>query len=347
MSVADVLIDRLALDRAGAMMLRALPPERAHDLALALLRRIPAPNPAATPSLGRTVAGLHFANGVGIAAGFDKNAVTYGALLRWGFGFVEVGTVTPRPQAGNPKPRVFRLPAEAAVINRLGFNNEGHIVVARRLEGRDRRLGVVGVNIGCNKDAADPVADYVAGIRAFADLADYLTINVSSPNTPGLRAMQHGSELTRLLDAILAERSKRGPGSAPLPLFVKLAPDLAPDELDVIVATVNDRPVDGLVLTNTLLARPTDLRGRHAREAGGLSGRPVRERATEILRLARAALAPDRAIISVGGIDGPASAGERLAAGADLLQLYTGLVYGGLGLGRRIVRGLASERRLA
>ena len=341
MSVTSLLVDRLHADRVGLAALRLLPPEPAHAAALALLRRIPPPGRPPTPALARTVAGLAFANPLGVAAGFDKNGEVFDALLAWGFAHVEIGTVTPRPQPGNPKPRLFRLPRERAVINRLGFNNQGHAAVARRLERRERGHGVVGVNIGCNKDAADPVADFVAGVEMFAPLADYLTVNVSSPNTPGLRDWQAGERLARLLDAVLDARAR----GAAVPLFLKLAPDLDDAALDAVLAAVAARPVDGVVYANTSTARPALLAGRHAGEPGGLSGRPLAPSTTARLARIRAGLGPERALVGVGGVATAADIRAKLDAGADLIQLYTALIYDGVGLARHLLRGLAAGER--
>lgn len=339
MQLPTSFVDRLQLDRLAGLGLRTLDPETAHRLALRAVARLPAPGPVRTPTLGREVAGLRFPNPLGIAAGFDKDGDAFAALLAWGFGFVEVGTTTPKPQPGNPRPRLFRLPEDRAVINRNGFNSQGHAVLARRLEGRDRAAGIVGVNIGCNKDAADPVADYVRGVAVFADLADYLTVNVSSPNTPGLRALQHGEQLRRLLDAVLAERDRR----RHLPIFLKLAPDLTPAEVAAILEVVNASAVDGLIVSNTTVARPANLRGRHRLEGGGLSGRPLFEPSTRLLRDVRQGLDPAKSLLGAGGVEDAATARAKLAAGADLVQLYTALVYDGLGLGRRLLAALASE----
>jgi dihydroorotate dehydrogenase len=338
MPLTSLLVDRLRADRAGVAALRALPPERAHAAALRLLRVVPPPGRPATPALARRVAGLAFANPLGVAAGFDKNGEVFARLLDWGFASVEVGTVTPRPQPGNPRPRVFRLPRDRAVVNRLGFNNAGHEAVAARLEARDPARGVVGVNIGCNKDAADPLADFVAGVEVFAALADYLTVNVSSPNTPGLRDWQAGERLARLLDAVLDARAR----TRDVPVFVKLAPDLADAELDAVLAAVAARPLAGVLYANTTIARPPGLTGRHAEEAGGLSGRPLFAAGLGRLPRVRAALRPDQALIGIGGIATAADIRAALGAGADLVQLYTGLVYDGVGLGRRLLADLAA-----
>ncbi|MFW5680633.1 MAG: quinone-dependent dihydroorotate dehydrogenase [Pseudomonadota bacterium] len=343
MQLPSILTDRLRLDRAAVIALRAVEPETAHRLALELLARLPAPAPLATPSLTRRVAGLDFANPLGIAAGFDKNGLVFERLLAWGFGHVEVGTTTPLVQTGNPRPRLYRLTADRAVINRMGLNNDGHAALVRRLERRDRRAGIVGVNIGYNKETVDPIADYVLGVRVFAELGDYLTINVSSPNTPGLRDLQHGQALERVLGAVLDERTRRHP----VPMFLKLAPDLTPGEIETILRTVNASDIDGLIVANTTIARPPELSARHRHETGGLSGRPLFEPSTRLLRTVRAALAADKALIGVGGIEDAATARAKLRAGADLIQLYSGLVFGGLGLGRRILAQLASSEDLS
>lgn len=339
MRPASLLVDRLALDRLATALLRLLPPETAHSTAVTLLRSLPAPGRYDVPGLARTVMGLRFPNPMGIAAGFDKDARAFEKALRWGFGFVEVGTVTPRPQAGNPQPRLFRLPRERAVINRMGFNNPGHDVVRRRLEPRDRGAGIVGVNIGCNKDADDPIADFAQGVRVFAPLADYLTVNISSPNTEGLRDLQHGGRLEALVDAVLAARAT----TTRVPILVKLAPDLTDAQLDAVVALIAGSEIDGLVYSNTTTARPAGLSGRRAAESGGLSGPPLRAASTAALPRLRAGLARHQALVGVGGIAAAADARAKLAAGADLVQVYTGLVYEGLGLGRRVAERLGAD----
>ena len=313
--------------------------ERAHRLTIGMLARfvLPAAPPAAA-SLAVTLAGLTFPNPVGIAPGFDKNAEVPDALLHQGFGFAEVGTVTPLPQAGNPKPRLFRLVEDRAVINRLGFNNAGGEIVAARLSARSGRPGIVGANIGANKDAANRIADYAAMTRVMAPLASYLTVNISSPNTPGLRALQDEGALAELLDAVIAAR-----GRLTTPIFLKLAPDLEPADIDAICRLSLDRKLDALIVSNTTVSRPP-LKSRHAAETGGLSGEPLRELALQRLRDFRSASGGQIPLIGVGGIANADHAWDRIRAGASLVQLYSALVYEGPWLVRRIVDGLA--RRL-
>jgi dihydroorotate dehydrogenase len=269
---------------------------------------------------------------VGLAAGFDKDAEVPDAMLSLGFGFVEVGTVTPLPQAGNPKPRLFRLSEDRAVINRMGFNNKGQATALERLAAR-RRRGIVGVNVGANKDAADRVADYAAGVRQMAPVADYLTINISSPNTPGLRALQGGDALGELLDAVTRARPSGGP-----PVFLKVAPDLEPEEIDAIVKTAMGR-IDALIIGNTTLSRPM-LHSTHAGEAGGLSGAPLGRLALQRLRDFRSASGGALPLVAAGGIETAGQAWERIKAGASMVQIYSALVYHGPGLARTITRAL-------
>ena len=304
----------------------ALDAERAHRWTVAALKRLPAGLPAPVdPVLHVSVAGLEFPNPVGLAAGFDKDAEVFRQMLSFGFGFVEVGTVTPRPQPGNERPRLFRLARDRAVINRLGFNNRGQAAARERLERRDRRRGIVGVNVGANKENAQgdaAIADYVEGVTAMRGVADYLTINISSPNTPGLRGLQDEAALDALLAAVTAAR-----GSGP-PLFLKVAPDLAPNEIEAIARTAIDRKVDALVVGNTTLSRPP-LRSRHRGQAGGLSGEPLKALALERLRDFRRATGGALPLIAVGGIENGVDAFDRIRAGASLVQLYTALVYDG------------------
>ncbi|MFA9201277.1 MAG: quinone-dependent dihydroorotate dehydrogenase [Cypionkella sp.] len=326
------------LYRLAAPALFALDPERAHRLTISALKALPALTPPAAGPLATEVAGLRFANPVGLAAGFDKDAEVPDAMLGLGFGFVEVGSITPRPQPGNPRPRLFRLVEDRAVINRMGFNNRGADAARERLVRRARR-GIVGANIGANKDSPDRIADYLAGIAAFAPLADYLTVNVSSPNTPGLRGLQAEGELEALLSAIAAARTARTP-----PVFLKVAPDLAEGDHARIVRAALDHGIAGLIVANTTVSRPA-LRSRHAGEVGGLSGAPLRDLALAQLRRFRAASGGALPLIGVGGIAGAEDAWARIRAGASLVQLYSALVYEGPGLARRIVRDLEKIMR--
>ena len=313
----------------------ALDAERAHRLTVLALRLLPPHRgPKPDPMLAIPLAGLLFPNPVGLAAGFDKDAEIFRQMLGFGFGFVEVGTVTPRPQPGNPKPRLFRLVEDRAVINRLGFNNRGQAAararLARRRSGRGR--GIVGANIGANKDkvAGDAaVADYAAGARAMAEVADYLTVNISSPNTPGLRALQTGAALDELLAAVI---EARGGGT---PVFLKVAPDLEPAEVETIARTAIDRRLDALIVGNTSLGRPP-LRSRHGGESGGLSGEPIKALALARLRDFARATGGAIPLIACGGIENGVDALDRIRAGASLVQLYTALVYDGPGLARSI-----------
>ena len=308
--------------------------ERAHRATIAALRLLPKRRPPSFDgALTTSIAGLGFPSPVGLAAGFDKDAEVPAAMLGLGFGFVEVGTLTPRPQDGNPRPRLFRLAEDQAVINRLGFNNRGQSAAVERLATRDRSRGVVGVNIGANKDSADRIADYAAGVRAMAPLADYLTVNISSPNTPGLRDLQAGGELVELLAAV---SEARVPG---VPVFLKVAPDLVPGDHERIVRAVIDSGIDALIVANTTLSRPP-LQSRYAGEAGGLSGAPLAAQALDQLRIFRAASGEALPLISAGGIASAEDAWARIRAGASLVQLYSGLVYHGPGLARRIANGL-------
>ncbi len=312
----------------------ALDAEKAHRLTIAALKLKPAGRPKVPdPVLAVRVAGLDFPCPVGLAAGFDKDAEVFAPLLGLGFGFVEVGTLTPRPQAGNPRPRLFRLAEDEAVINRMGFNNGGQADAATRLK-RRRRGGIVGINIGANKDSADRIGDYVAGARAMAPLADYLTVNISSPNTPGLRALQDKGALTELLAAVVEARGAEGP-----PIFLKVAPDLEPTDVQDIAEAVLAQGIDALIVANTTISRPP-LRSRHAKEMGGLSGAPLKALALKRLRDFRRATEGHVPLIAAGGIARGADAWERIRAGASLVQLYSALVFHGPGLARRIATEL-------
>ena len=315
----------------------ALDAEQAHRATIRSLGLLPRRAlPAFPESLETEVAGLRFPSPVGLAAGFDKDGEVPDAMLSLGFGFVEVGTVTPRPQQGNPRPRLFRLAEDEAVINRMGFNNRGQANALARLERRSRR-GVVGVNIGANKDSADRIADYVAGVAAMAPVADYLTVNISSPNTPGLRNLQAGGELVELLGAISEARTSQGP-----PVFLKVAPDLEAGDHDRIVRAAIDGRIDALIVANTTVSRPP-LKSRFAGEAGGLSGAPLEPLALDALRAFRSASGGSLPLIAAGGIASADDAWDRILAGASLVQLYSALVYHGPGLARRIADGLAAK----
>lgn len=310
--------------------------ERAHRMTISALRFAPQRMPVHHPALATRLAGVDFPSPVGLAAGFDKNAEVPDAMLGLGFGFVEVGSLTPLPQGGNPRPRVFRLVEDEGVVNRMGFNNDGLAAAHARLARRARR-GIVGVNVGANKDASDRVADYVTGVRAMADVADYLTINISSPNTPGLRGLQDAGALRELLDAVAEARQVSGP-----PLFLKLAPDLESAEIDA-VAKVAMGKVDALIIGNTTLSRPPRLASGAAKEAGGLSGRPLRHLAYEKLCDFRRATGGEIPLIAAGGIDSADEAYHRIRAGASLVQLYSALAFHGPALAQRINAGLVKH----
>ncbi len=314
----------------------ALDSETGHRLALSALKVLPARAPAPAGTLAVQVAGLTFPNPVGVAAGFDKDAEVPDALLGLGFGFTEVGSITPLPQAGNPKPRLFRLVEDEAVINRMGFNNGGGEAALARLRARVRRPGIVGVNIGANKDSADRIADYAVMARMMAPVSSYLCVNISSPNTPGLRALQDESALTGLLDAVIAARDEAG---SAVPIFLKVAPDLEPADIDAIARIAIDKRLGALVVSNTTISRPA-LRSHHAGETGGLSGAPLRALATQRLRDFRKATGGAIPLVGVGGIATAEHAWERIRAGASLVQLYSAMVYEGPGLGAKIARGL-------
>ena len=315
----------------------ALDAEAAHRAAVKALRLMPPRRPPDfSPALRTVVAGLDFPTPIGLAAGFDKDAEVPRQMLGLGFGFVEVGTITPKPQEGNPKPRLFRLAEDEAVINRMGFNNKGQPAAFTRLEECAHWQGTVGVNIGANKDSANRIADYVSGVRAMASVAKYLTINISSPNTPGLRGLQDEGVLEELLAAV------RGAG-VNRPIFLKVSPDVGEDDPDRIVRAALDHKIDAIIVSNTTITRPP-LSSRYANEAGGLSGAPLKPLALGVLRKFRRASGGEIPLIGVGGIATTDDAWERLRAGASLVQLYSAMVYEGPGIARRIARGLA--RRL-
>ncbi len=316
----------------------ALDSESGHRLALDGLKLLPRRAPPPGGPLAIEVAGVAFPNPIGVAAGFDKDAEVPDALLGLGFGFTEVGSITPLPQSGNPKPRLFRLIEDRAVINRMGFNNGGADAALERLEKRAGRPGIVGINIGANKDSPDRIADYAVMTRKMAPHASYLAVNISSPNTPGLRALQDETALTELLDAVVEARAEVAL-DAPPPIFLKVAPDLEPADIDAIARIAVDKGLGALIVSNTTISRPS-LRSRHADEAGGLSGAPLKPLATQRIRDFRKATGGQMPLIGVGGISSAEDAWERIRAGASLVQLYSAMVYEGPGLGRRIVRGL-------
>ncbi len=319
----------------------ALDAERAHHLSIVLLRMMPtAPALAADPMLAQSVAGIAFPNPVGLAAGYDKEGLVAHKMHGLGFGFAELGTLTPLPQPGNPLPRLFRLVEDRAVINRMGFNNGGQAAAAERVAKRRRPGGpVIGINIGANKDAADRIADYVTGVACMAPLADYLTVNISSPNTPGLRALQDRAALDPLLGAVMAAR-----GADRTPIFLKVAPDLEPADVEDIAAACINHRVDALIVSNTTIARPA-LRSPHAGETGGLSGAPLHDLALQRLRDFRRLLGARLPLIGVGGIANAEQAYARIRAGASLIQLYSALVYEGPYLAKRINQGLKTLLR--
>ncbi len=335
------MADVAPLHRAAMRLLHRIDGETAHRLTIAALAKLPAtPLSAVDPRLTVRIAGLQFAHPVVLAAGFDKDARAMHAMARFGFAGSEVGTLTPLPQAGNPRPRLFRLPADAAVINRMGFNNDGQAAAAARLTGYRQRAArsLVGINIGANKDAADRVADYVAGYRRMHALADWITINISSPNTPGLRALQDAGALDALLAAIAdARASQRTP-----PVFLKVAPDLDRVQIDGMVRSATTHGIDAIIIGNTTISRPA-LRSDAATQAGGLSGAPLRALALARLRDFRSATGGALPLIAAGGIASAADVIERLRAGASLVQIYSALVYEGPWLARRIVAGLTAH----
>jgi len=323
------------IDRIGAALMRGLDPERGHGLALAALRAGLGPRggPVSTPRLRCTLAGLDLPNPLGLAAGFDKNAVALGPLSRSAFGWVEVGAATPRPQAGNPRPRLFRLAGDRAAINRMGFNNDGAAAIAVRLAQRPKGM-VLGLNLGANKDSADRAADYAAVLARCGAQVDFVTVNVSSPNTERLRDLQGPEALAALLAGVMAARADL---PRPVPVFLKIAPDLDESELAAIAGVAEDAGISGIIATNTTTARE-GLRSRHRSEAGGLSGAPLFDRSTRVLaQLSGMTRLP---LVGVGGIGSAGQAYAKIRAGASALQMYTALVYGGLSLAGDILRGL-------
>ncbi len=318
-----------------------LDPERAHDLTIKAVQLLPSgPLPKDDPRLAMDAFGLSFSNPIGLAAGFDKNARVPERMARLGFGFIEIGTVTPRPQAGNPRPRLFRLLADEAAINRFGFNNEGHEAVHARLIRHPCFAVPLGINLGANKDATDRAADYVAGIAAFANVASYFSINVSSPNTPGLRDLQGAQALDDLLVRVLAARDKAAERHGRKPVLLKIAPDLSLHELDAIVVTAKAKQIDGLIVSNTTVTRPSSLYDEAQIETGGLSGKPLFDLSTRMLAEAYLRVESQFPLIGVGGINSAETAFAKIEAGATLIQLYTALVFHGPALIGKIKHGL-------
>jgi dihydroorotate dehydrogenase len=329
-------------------LLAALAPEQAHEATLKALELGVFPRDRAPdhPCLRVRFARLDVPNPVGVAAGFDKDARVPDAIMALGCGFAEIGTTTPRAQSGNPRPRVFRLTRERAVINRLGFNNAGHLAALARLRQRTN-VGVVGVNIGANRDTEDRVADYVCGLDAFYDVASYFTVNISSPNTPGLRDLQSPQALAELLGRLMEARATHvGDGKQARPIIIKIAPDIAEADLPAIIDCLISHGVDGIAISNTTLSRK-GVAGATAREAGGLSGRPLLHRSTVMLARVYEATGGKIPLIGIGGIDSGATAVAKIEAGATLVQLYTGLIYEGVGLIQRIKDELAAAVRQA
>ena len=319
-------------------LLHGLDPETAHRMGMKGLKAGLGPRQfGRDPDILRTrLAGLDLPNPVGLAAGFDKNAEAPDALLAAGFGFVECGAVTPRAQDGKPRPRVFRLDEDRAIINRMGFPNQGLNRFRARLERRAGRSGIVGVNLGANLDSEDRVADYVTCLAALQDLAQFLTVNVSSPNTPGLRTLQSSGALDELLAAVAAVGAKA-------PVFLKIAPDISDADADVMVSAISRHALDGIIIANTTITRPESLKSDKMGEAGGLSGPPVFARSTELVRMVRKAAGPELAIIGVGGVSCADTAYAKIRAGANVVQLYTAMVYEGPGLVQRIKAGLVER----
>jgi len=333
-----------AFDAFSLPLLRWFDPEDAHRLAIQGLRLLPPVRPREEDSkLAVRAFGLNFPNPIGMAAGFDKNAEAPDGLLRLGFGFVEVGTVTPKPQIGNPRPRLFRLERDEAVINRMGFNNDGAEAVLRRLAARVNHGGIVGVNIGANKDSADRVGDYVRLIETFAPVASYFTVNVSSPNTPGLRDLQQATALDDLLTRVIDARERVRKNAGDSPVLLKIAPDLGLSELDEIVHIARSRRIDGMIVANTTLARPSSLREQaRGKEQGGLSGRPLFRLSTRMVAETYVRVEGAFPLIGVGGIDSGGAALTKIRAGASLIQLYSSMVYKGVGLVEAIKNDLSS-----
>jgi len=320
-------------------ILHLLPPETAHNLGLFALRKglLPALKKPENNILSQKIFGLDFKSPIGLAAGFDKNAVAINPILRQGFGFVEAGTVTPLPQAGNAKPRIFRLPEDRAVINRLGFNNHGLNEYLENFSMRDKKLGIAGANIGKNKDTINAADDYITCLQGVYPLADYITINISSPNTKGLRDLQQKTALSELLSAIATARAEeQKTHNKYVPILLKIAPDISEAECEDIAEAVLNNKIDGLIISNTTISRPADLRGKYRAETGGLSGAPLFELSTQRLGFMYKLTEGKIPLIGVGGVASAQDAYKKIRSGASLVQLYTALVYQGFGLVRQI-----------
>jgi dihydroorotate dehydrogenase len=331
-------------DSFGLPLLHAIKAETAHNLTVFALEHFPLPPaPLDDGRLATNVFGLDFHNPLGMAAGFDKDARVADAILQLGFGFTEAGTLTPRPQPGNARPRLFRLHEDRGVVNRFGFNNKGHAAAREKLLRHGARSGIVGINIGANKDANDRVADYVAGIEAFADIADYFTINISSPNTPGLRNLQQPDALDDLLARVLDARDAQAESLPRRPVLLKIAPDLTLSELDDVVRIAIARKIDGMIVSNTTTSRPDSLRDEAQSEIGGLSGAPLFALSTHMLAQTFVRVERQFPLIGVGGVDSPEAAWAKIEAGASLIQLYSALVYEGMSLIERIKTGLIAH----
>jgi dihydroorotate dehydrogenase len=334
-------------DRLARPLLRTLDPETAHALALNALKLVPLPQPMPDDEKLRVNAfGLSFPNPVGLAAGFDKNAEVVDALLRLGFGFVEAGGVTPRAQPGNPRPRLFRLDADEGVINRFGFNSDGLEAVAKRLAVRGGTFGIVGINLGSNKDTVDRAGDYVTCIEALAPHVSFLTVNISSPNTAGLRNLQEAGALDELLARVIDARERAAVGTKPRPLLLKIAPDLSLGDLDDVVGVARRHRIDGMIVGNTTISRPNLRDAAAAKEQGGLSGRPLFALSTRMLAETYVRAEGAFPLIGVGGVDSGAAAFAKIKAGASLIQLYSGLIFRGVGLIAAIKKDLLDFMRI-
>lgn len=329
----------------GTAAMRMLPAERAHKTTIKALKAGlgPVAIKTASPELVTEVGGLTLPNPVGLAAGFDKDCEVPDAMLAAGFGFVECGTVTPRPQIGNPKPRLFRLTEDAAVINRMGFNNGGLEQFQKRLTARQGKSGCVGANLGANKDSTDRVGDYVSGLKALWGLSDYFTINISSPNTPGLRDLQNENAMDELLGRLAEARAELTGDQPSYPMFLKVAPDIDSGEIGRIVQQARTYGMNAIIVSNTTIARPENLASPHKSETGGLSGAPLFEKSTEVLREFYAAAEGKIDLIGVGGISNGAQAYAKIRAGAKAVQLYSALVFQGPGLVTEINRDVKAR----